>query len=194
MQNEELADVVAWTSTGDSFLIRNVSRFTEEVLPAYYKHHNMASFIRQLNIYSFKKVRHADGENVYAHPHFIRGKPHLIKHILRKSREEKEATAPALVPLDVNDKTGREIAELRSKQRNLYDMCRQFLFHNKKLLEENDALVHKLERDCKDKEKRLEEFLIYLVTQKNYRALTDANSLPIHQVEHEDGQLEATPL
>jgi hypothetical protein len=186
--------VVGWTSSGDSFLIRNVSRFTEEVLPAYFKHHNMASFIRQLNIYSFKKVRHADGENVYVHPHFIRGKPHLIKHIVRKSREEKEPSTPAAAPLDGNDKTGRGISELRSKQQSLYEMCRQFLFHNKKLLEENEALVHKLERDCKDKEKRLEEFLIYLVTQKNYRALTDDNNLPIHQVDPEGGEAEATPL
>ena len=88
--------MVGWTTSSDSFAIRNVSRFTEEVLPVYYKHHNLASLIRQLNIYSFKKVRHSDGENVYAHPHFIKGKSHLIKNILRKSREEKEDGAPVL--------------------------------------------------------------------------------------------------
>jgi len=88
--------VVGWTSSSDSFVIRNVSRFTEEVLPAHYKHHNFASFIRQLNIYSFKKVRHSDGENAYAHPSFIKGRPNLIKNIVRKSREEKEESAPVL--------------------------------------------------------------------------------------------------
>jgi hypothetical protein len=111
--------VVGWSTSSDSFVIRNVSRFTEEVLPAYYKHHNFASFIRQLNIYSFKKIRHSDGENVYAHPHFIRGKPHLIKHIVRKSREEKEETVPfshSPPLLGINDQTGRDISELKSKQ------------------------------------------------------------------------------
>jgi hypothetical protein len=73
-------------------------------------------------------------------------------------------------------------------------MCRQFLFHNQKLLEENESLVHKLERDCMGKEKRLEEFLIYLVTQKNYRALTDSTALPIHHSEHAGEEAQATPL
>ena len=40
---------------GRSFFIRNQAQFARELLPHYYKHNNMASFVRQLNMcnYSF---------------------------------------------------------------------------------------------------------------------------------------------
>ena len=80
-------ETVGWTSTRDSFIIRSISRFTEEVLPRYFKHHNFASFIRQLNMYGFRKVRHSDGDNVYLNEHFKRGCPHLLNNITRKLRD-----------------------------------------------------------------------------------------------------------
>lgn len=35
---------------GRSFFIRNQAQFARELLPHYYKHNNMASFVRQLNM------------------------------------------------------------------------------------------------------------------------------------------------
>jgi hypothetical protein len=81
---------VSWTSTRDSFNIKNISRFTEEILPRYFKHHNFASFIRQLNMYGFKKIRHPDGDNVYMNEHFKDSSRHLLPNIVRKLREEKD--------------------------------------------------------------------------------------------------------
>jgi Skp family chaperone for outer membrane proteins len=45
---------------------------------------------------------------------------------------------------------------LRSKQKNLEDMCKRFLQQNQKLLEENQTLVKKMEKDSREKERRLE--------------------------------------
>lgn len=38
------------SQNGRSFIIKNQSRFSKELLPLYFKHNNMASFIRQLNM------------------------------------------------------------------------------------------------------------------------------------------------
>lgn len=60
-QNPDIEAVISWTSTGDSFNIKNISKFTDEILPQYFKHRNFSSFIRQLNMYGFRKTRHPDG-------------------------------------------------------------------------------------------------------------------------------------
>lgn len=40
---------------GKSFIIQNQAQFAREILPLNYKHNNMASFIRQLNMCKYKK-------------------------------------------------------------------------------------------------------------------------------------------
>ncbi|KAM4802185.1 heat shock factor protein 1-like [Urocitellus parryii] len=39
---------------GQSFLVLDEQRFAKEILPKYFKHNNMASFVRQLNMYGFR--------------------------------------------------------------------------------------------------------------------------------------------
>ena len=53
-------NLIAWGEDGSSFIIKNQSEFTKTMLPYYYKHSNMASFVRQLNMYGFHKVMSVD--------------------------------------------------------------------------------------------------------------------------------------
>lgn len=57
LQNSEYEDIVGWNSMGTSLVINNRARFIEEVLPVEFSHKNLSSFIRQLNLYGFKKNR-----------------------------------------------------------------------------------------------------------------------------------------
>ncbi|XP_069681887.1 heat shock factor protein isoform X2 [Periplaneta americana] len=92
VEDPETNDLICWNPGGSSFYIRNQARFARELLPLYYKHNNMASFVRQLNMYGFHKVVSIDGgglkvdkdEMEFAHQYFIMGHPYLLEHIKRK--------------------------------------------------------------------------------------------------------------
>ncbi|XP_021937953.1 heat shock factor protein isoform X2 [Zootermopsis nevadensis] len=92
VEDPETNDLICWSPAGTSFFIRNQARFSRELLPLYYKHNNMASFVRQLNMYGFHKVvsiecgglRVDKDEMEFAHQCFLMGHPYLLQHIKRK--------------------------------------------------------------------------------------------------------------
>lgn len=88
MLNEKsLSSIVSWSEDGTEFVIFNTNEFSEKVLPLYFKHSNFASFIRQLNMYDFHKLRSSSQEHIYKHPKFIKDHPELLKDIHRKTPE-----------------------------------------------------------------------------------------------------------
>ena len=84
--------MICWSDEGKSFIIRDQTEFAKSLLPYYYKHSNMASFVRQLNMYDFHKVMNVEAgglrgerdEVEFAHPYFERGQDHLLEQIKRK--------------------------------------------------------------------------------------------------------------
>ncbi|XP_071597144.1 heat shock factor protein 2 isoform X1 [Heliangelus exortis] len=87
------SQLITWSQNGQSFLVLDEQRFAKEILPKYFKHNNMASFVRQLNMYGFRKVVHVesgivklerDGPVEFQHPYFKQGREDLLEHIKRK--------------------------------------------------------------------------------------------------------------
>lgn len=76
--------VIRWEESGEAFRILDVLRFRELILPQYFKHKQMSSFRRQLDLYGFKRDWSDGGEGTYAHPSFLRGKPELLSQISRR--------------------------------------------------------------------------------------------------------------
>ena len=92
--NTSADNLICWTEQGSSFLIKTQSQFAKTLLPFYYKHSNMASFVRQLNMYGFHKVLsiqsgglrgEARDQIEFAHSFFLRGQEGLLDKIKRKS-------------------------------------------------------------------------------------------------------------
>ncbi len=46
-------DIVSWSRDGKSFIIKNKHKFCSQVLPNYFKHKNLDSFIRQVRSFNF---------------------------------------------------------------------------------------------------------------------------------------------
>lgn len=91
LKNEMLNHIVAWSQDGSSVDIKDSNAFSEVVLQQYYKHNNLTNFIRQLNMYNFKKVRklHTSGLSItYRNPLFSRDQPQLLPQIERKKKDK----------------------------------------------------------------------------------------------------------
>ncbi|XP_033013143.1 heat shock factor protein 4 isoform X5 [Lacerta agilis] len=93
VEDPETNHLICWSINGSSFHVFDQSRFAKEVLPKYFKHNNMASFVRQLNMYGFRKVVNIEqgglvkperDDTEFQHLYFLQGHEHLLEHIKRK--------------------------------------------------------------------------------------------------------------
>ncbi|XP_064202210.1 heat shock factor protein 1-like isoform X1 [Anguilla rostrata] len=93
VEDPDTDSLICWSQSGTTFHVFDQARFSKEVLPKYFKHNNMASFVRQLNMYGFRKVVHIEQggllkpdkeDTEFQHPYFIRGQEYLLENIKRK--------------------------------------------------------------------------------------------------------------
>jgi hypothetical protein len=82
ISNKQFNEMLSWSEDGSYFMIVQPETFAETVLPLYYRHNKLTSFIRQLNMYGFKKRVSTLGYMAYAHQYFLRDSKdelHLIE-------------------------------------------------------------------------------------------------------------------
>jgi len=93
LENKEYEHLVSWDVEGKSFVIYNQSKFAQYVLPKYFKHNKFTSFVRQLNMYGFRKLQspytggmdYKDEEHiVFYHPDFRKNDYKRLYNIKRK--------------------------------------------------------------------------------------------------------------
>ncbi|WOL13109.1 hypothetical protein Cni_G21878 [Canna indica] len=82
VDDPKLDDIISWNDDGTTFVVWRPTEFASDLLPKYFKHNNLSSFIRQLNIYGFRKVVPDRWE--FANDCFRRGEKRLLCDIQRK--------------------------------------------------------------------------------------------------------------
>jgi hypothetical protein len=52
LETNEFKNIIEWGDNGKYFVVKNLTEFTEKVLPKFFKHNNFSSFVRQVQLFN----------------------------------------------------------------------------------------------------------------------------------------------
>ncbi|XP_039593333.1 heat shock factor protein 1 isoform X1 [Polypterus senegalus] len=186
VEDPETDSMICWSLSGNSFHVFDQGHFAKDVLPKYFKHNNMASFVRQLNMYGFRKVVHIEqgglvkpekDDTEFQHPYFVRGQEHLLENIKRKVTNVSNIKHEDVkVRQDDISKILTDVHLLRGKQESMDSKLIAMKHENEALWREVASLRQKHAQQQKVVNKLL-QFLISLV--QSNRVLGVKRKLPL---------------
>uniref|UniRef100_A0A2K6PJ62 HSF-type DNA-binding domain-containing protein n=1 Tax=Rhinopithecus roxellana TaxID=61622 RepID=A0A2K6PJ62_RHIRO len=153
-------EIITWKQNGQSFLVLDEQGFAKEILPKYFKHNNMANFVRQLNMYGFRKAQERDGPVEFQHPYFKQGQDDLLENIKRKvsssKPEENKNSSAQKVQIkqetveyrlselkSENESLWKEVSELRAKHAQQQQVIRKIVQFIVTLVQNNQLVTPK---------------------------------------------------
>lgn len=134
MVNAPHERLIKWSRNGTTVLVVDQKKFAQTVLPKYFKHNKMESFVRQMNIYGFKKVfKVTDGTLMtpesqkieFENRFFVKERFDLTKNIERrdskKPKKENQEDMRAMIDhiQQKQDKTEMDIQSLSELNEHL---------------------------------------------------------------------------
>lgn len=177
VENPTCDDLICWDESGKSFHVFDQGRFAKEILPLYFKHSNIASFIRQLNMYGFRKVTNIEqglktekDDLEFQHPYFQKEQEHLLEHIKRKITHhvpahpqiKVEPIQTVSVPTEDLSRMVSEVNQVKSKQDMMNNKLETMKKENEVLWREVASLRQKHMKQTQIVNKLI-QFLVHLV-------------------------------
>lgn len=124
---------IRWSPTRDSLLIVDQAQFAKQVLPLYFKHNSIRSFIRQLNTYGFRKRTRAEHVEFW-NPAFQADRVDLLLHIKRVGAKhdgagDDDVVAPTDTPIHKVElaNVDVQVQELRRELKDMRALMQQYL-------------------------------------------------------------------
>jgi len=159
VSNSEYKDIVKWSDEGDAFIILS-NDFCDKILPTYFRHKNMSSFVRQLNIYGFKKSKSQNDEQCFSHKSFRRDNKRLLLEMKRNTKNSDKKVQnndPFMRKSDVM----KLMAQMNERIAGQENRIEKLVKSNKEFKNSVLALYTELEKS-KEREKKMENILIEL--------------------------------
>lgn len=139
----ENADAVGFSANGTVLEIRDVSKFCHEVLPKYFRHNNFSSFVRQLNMYRFEKLRCVPRvEHAFRHPFFLRDQPSLLENVVRKASPRHRRAGSSAVTTSAADVSTPALVESPEEEVQKLLRMQQINAEYARALEWRNAQLH----------------------------------------------------
>jgi len=124
LEENRFPDIIDWSKDEKALVIFKPADFASQVLPLYFKHNHLTSFVRQLHMYNFHKRRAVGNDHIYYHELFQKNKKYLLKNIRKKKSDQNQDQSPSLQALENARRMGNndESATLSHENENLKKM------------------------------------------------------------------------
>ena len=83
LEQDEYPSVISWCLDSHNFIIYDRAKFEDELMPHYFQSSSWQSFLKQLNVYGFRRALKGRDLTVYYHKDFVQNKPGPINEINR---------------------------------------------------------------------------------------------------------------
>ena len=163
LNDETFKDIIKWSKDGYNIIITDVNKLCEVILPKFYKHRNFSSFVRQLNLYDFHKIKDKS-VNVLIFENKQFNKNCTKEQIIKISRENKNSKKNFENMTDLIEKYEASINELNNIKKEINDIKK----NNSELLKQFEICNETVDKQSKNfkKVRILSIVLISLFTKK----------------------------
>jgi hypothetical protein len=81
VSNPDLSNIITWLPHGRAFTVLDPEALVKEILPTYFHQTKFLSFIRQLNLWGFRRLTRGVLGKAYYHELFLRGRPYMVLRV-----------------------------------------------------------------------------------------------------------------